>query len=88
MVNHNLKLLATKLFLNILGKLGTMMVKKIDKQNPQINLDHITCNDCEEKVWYVGNSEFYTQTKLKEEEEAFIKMKQVKYGTRPSDVGG
>ena len=28
---------------------------KDDKQNPQINLDHITCNYCGEKGHYTGN---------------------------------
>ena len=71
------------------GKTGDEDDKtKYDKHPPKINLDHITCNDCGEKGHFAENIKGYTQTKLKEDAEAFRKMKQGKYGTKPPDGGG
>ena len=49
---------------------------KEEKQKPQINLDHITCNEGEERMHYVGSNWCSTYTKLKNYEKAFRKMKQ------------
>ena len=38
---------------------------KDDKQNPWINFDHITCNDCREKGQYTGKGERSTQKNIK-----------------------
>ena len=60
------------------------------KENGQIsrrNMDRITCNDCGEKVHYAGKSDFPTQAKLKEDIEAFSKMKQDKYSNKPPGGG-
>ena len=38
---------------------------KEKEQIPRRNLDHITCNDCGEKVHYAGNNDFPTQARLK-----------------------
>ena len=42
-------------------------------QRPRINLDHITCNDCGEKGHYAGNNDCPTQSRIKEDAEAFRK---------------
>ena len=34
--------------------------EKEKEQRPRRNIDHITCNDCGEKVHYSGNSDFPT----------------------------
>ena len=49
---------------------------KYKEQKLRRNLDHITCNYRGEKYHYAGNSEFSTQTKLKEDTGSFRKMKQ------------
>ena len=51
---------------------------KEKEQRPRINLDHITCNDCGEKVRSAGKSDCPNQAKLKEDAEAFRNMKQEK----------
>ena len=38
---------------------------KEKEQRPRRNMDHITCNNCGEKVNYAGNSNFPTQAKIK-----------------------
>ena len=45
-------------------------------QIPRRNLDHIICNNCGEKGYYDGNNDLPTQDRLKEDAEAFRKMKQ------------
>ena len=50
-------------------------------------MDHINCNDCGEKFHYAGNSDFPTQSKLKEDAEAIWKMKQEKYSNNPPGGG-
>ena len=68
------------------GKTGDGGGEKKDQiKKPQRNLDHITCNYCGEKGHYAGNNQLSTQTKLKEDAEAFRKMKQEKYGNNPPD---
>ena len=70
------------------GKTGVDDGETKDKnQKPQINLDHITYNECGEKWHYAGNNECYTQTKTKEDAEALRKTKQEKYGNKPPDGG-
>ena len=61
--------------------------EKEKEVRPKINLDHITCNYCGEKGHYAGNSEFPTQTKFKEDVEAFRKTKQEKYSNKSPGVG-
>ena len=49
------------------------------KEKEQItrrNMDHITCNDCGEKGQYSGSNNCPTQARLKENAEAFRKIKQ------------
>ena len=59
------------------GKIGDDEGDGKDKEQiPRINLDHTTCNDCGEKDHYAGNNNCPTQARLKEEAEAFRKMKQ------------
>ena len=58
---------------------------KDEKQKPRRNLDHITWNDWR-KVHYMGNNECSTQTKTKEDSEAFRKMNK-KSGNKPPDGG-
>ena len=48
---------------------------KDEKQKTGINLYHIPCNYCGVKVHYAGKNECSTQTKLKEDVEAFRKIK-------------
>ena len=48
---------------------------KEKEQRPMINLDHITCNDSVEKGHYAGNNDCPTQARLKEDAEAFRKIK-------------
>ena len=64
----------------------TRATKKKDHR-PSRNLDHTTCIDCGEKGHCAGNSERSTQTKLKEDVEAFRNMKQEKSANKPPDVG-
>ena len=61
--------------------------RKETEQRPRRNLDHITCNDCGEKGHYAGNNDFPTQARLKEDAEAFIKMKQEKSSNKPPGGG-
>ena len=49
---------------------------KKKEQRPRINLVHINCNNCAEKVHYAGNNDCPTQARLKEDAEAFRKMEQ------------
>ena len=56
---------------------------KEKEQRPRINLDHITCNDYGEKSHYSGNNDYPTQDRLKEDAEAFRKMKQEKSSNKP-----
>ena len=70
------------------GKTGDNKGNGKDKeQRPRRNMDHITCNDCREKGHYVGNNYFPTQARLKEDAEAFRKMKQEKYYNKPPGGG-
>ena len=46
-------------------------------------MDHITYNDYGEKGHYSGNSEYPTQTNIKEDAEAFRDMKQENLRTSP-----
>ena len=50
-------------------------------------MDHITCNDCGGKVHYAGNNDFPTIARLKEDAEAFRKMKQEKSSNKPPGGG-
>ena len=50
-------------------------------------MDHSTCNDCGEKVHYAGNNDCPTQARLKEDAEAFRKMKQEKSSNKPPGGG-
>ena len=56
-------------------------------QRPRRNLDHITCNDCGEKVHYAGNNECPTQYRIKEDAEAFRITKQEKSSNNLPGVG-
>ena len=56
---------------------------KEKEQIPRRNLDHITYNDCGEKVYYAGNNYCPTQSRLKEDAEAFRKMNQEKSSNKP-----
>ena len=60
---------------------------KEKEQRPRRNLDHITCNDCGLKCHYAGNNDFPTQSRLKEDVEAFRKMKQEKSSNKPPGGG-
>ena len=61
------------------GKNGDNEGNRKDKeQRPRRNLDHITCNDCGEKGHYAVTNYYPTQASLKEDSEAFRKMKQDK----------
>ena len=60
---------------------------KEKEQRPRRNMDHIPCNDCGEKGHYNGNSYCPTQAKIKEDAEAFSKMKQEKYSNNPPGKG-
>ena len=55
---------------------------KEENKKSRRNLDHITCNEYGIKLYYAGNSGCYSQSKLKENAEAFMKMKQGKYGNK------
>ena len=46
-------------------------------------MDHINCNNCGEKGHHFGNSYCLTQSKLKEDVEAFRKMNQDKSSNKP-----
>ena len=48
---------------------------------------HITCNECGEKGHYFGNSDCPTQSKLKEDVEAFRNMNQDKSSNKPPGGG-
>ena len=48
---------------------------KDENKKSQRNLVHITCNDCGIKGYYAGNIGYSSQAKLKEDAEAFRKMK-------------
>ena len=61
--------------------------RKENNQRPRINLDHITCNDCGEKVHYTGNSDCPTQANPKEDAEAFRKKNKKKSSNKPPGVG-
>ena len=60
---------------------------KEKEQRPRRNLDHISCNDCGEKGHYAGNNNFPSQARLKEDAEAFRKMKQEKSSNKPPGGG-
>ena len=49
--------------------------RKEKEHTPRRNMEHITCNNCGEKVHYAGNNNCPTQARLKEDAEAFIKTK-------------
>ena len=49
--------------------------RKEKEQISRRNLDHITCNYCGEKVHYAGNNDCLTQARLKEDADAFSKIK-------------
>ena len=57
--------------------------RKEKEERPRRNLYHITCNYCGEKGHYAGNSEFPTQTKIKEDTEESRKIKQENMPTIP-----
>ena len=61
--------------------------RKVKDQRPRRNMDHVTCNDCGEKVHYDGNNNCPTQSRLKEDVEAFRKMKQEKFSNKPPGEG-
>ena len=50
-------------------------------------MDHITCNDCRGKGHYAGKNKCPTQARLKEDAEAFRKMKQEKSSNKPPGGG-
>ena len=60
---------------------------KDKEQRSRRNLDHITCNDCGEKDHYSGNNDCPTQARLKEDAEAFRKMKQEKSSNKTPGGG-
>ena len=60
---------------------------KENEQIPRINMDHITCNDCGEKGHYAVTNYYPTQASLKEDSEAFRKMKQDKSSNKPPGGG-
>ena len=61
--------------------------KKKKNKRSRRNLDHITCNNCGEKVRYAWNSECSTEISLKEDVDAFIKMKQENPPNKPPGGG-
>ena len=61
--------------------------RKEKYQRPIRNLDHITCNYSGEKFQYAGNIECSTKTKLKEDAEAFRKMKKEKSANKTPGGG-
>ena len=70
------------------GKTGDNKADRKEKdERPRRNLEHITCNNCGEKCHYTGNNDYPTQARLKEDAEAFRKMKQDKSSNKPL-VGG
>ena len=60
---------------------------KEKEQRPRRNVDNITCNNCGEKGHYSGNNDCPTQSRLKEDSEAFRKMKQEKSSNKPPGGG-
>ena len=60
---------------------------KEKEQIPRRNLDHITYNDCGEKVHHAVNNNFPAQARLKEDTEAFRKMKQDKSSNKTPGGG-
>ena len=60
---------------------------KEKEQRPRKNLDHVTGNDCGEKGHYAGNNGCPTQARLKEDAEAFRKVKQEKLSNKPPGEG-
>ena len=56
---------------------------KEKEQRPRRNMNHITCNDCGEKGHYAGKNDSPTQARLKEDAEAFSKIKQENLPTIP-----
>ena len=61
--------------------------RKYKEQRPRRNLDHITCNNCGEKGHYAGSSDCPTQSKLKQDAEAFRNIKQEKSPNKPPGGG-
>ena len=60
---------------------------KEKEQRSRRNIDHITCNDCGEKSRYAGNNYCPTQSRLKENAEAFRKAKQEKSSNKTPGGG-
>ena len=56
---------------------------KEKEHRPRRNLARIVCNDCGVKGHYSGKSDCPTQSKIKEDAEAFSNMKQEKYPKKP-----
>ena len=70
------------------GKKGYDKGKGKEKeQRPRRNLDHITCNDCGEKVHYSGNNDCPTQSRLKVYAENFRQIKREKSSNKPPGGG-
>ena len=61
--------------------------RKEREQIPRRNLDHITCKNCGEKGHYAGKNDYPTQARLKDDAEAFRKMKQEKSSNNPPGGG-
>ena len=57
--------------------------QNIRNKKNQKNLYHVPCKNYSVKGNYAGNSEFSTQTNLKEYVEEIKKIKQVKFGNKP-----
>ena len=78
--NYQSNRVSNQLVFTLRGKTGDNEGDRKKKyQRPRRNFDNIKWNYFGEKGHYYGNIECYTQTKLKEDAEAFRKMKQGKY---------
>ena len=60
---------------------------KYKEQRRRRNLDHTNCKDCGEEGHYDGNNDCPTQARLKEDAEAFRKMKHEKSSNKPPGGG-
>ena len=60
---------------------------KYKEQRRRRNLDHTNCKDCGEEVHCDGNNDCPTQARLKEDAEAFRKMKHKKSSNKPPGGG-
>ena len=58
------------------------------KYEKRKKIDHINCNECEEKGHYAGNRKFFTHKKFKENAEALRRKDKIKSGNNPPDGRG